>query len=129
MAEAVERWGAEWDAAAGSLDLPLAAGLRSGVARGWLSIEPRTGGTRLRLSIAERVYWLRWNAVVVLLLAAAGGVLCGLWPFFPGLLPLAPFGAILALLGWFLVVSRLATNSPEDFLETVAEISREEAKP
>jgi hypothetical protein len=32
----------------------------------------------------------------------------------------APFGAVLALGGWFLVISRLRTSGPEEFLEAVA---------
>ncbi len=120
VATVAEHWGAEWDPETGALALPLAAGLRLGLASGSLTVEPRGMSSRLHLSITERAYRVRWNAVVVLLLAAAGGVLCGLWPFVPGLLPLVPFGAVLALLGWFLVVSRLVTNSPEELLDAVA---------
>ena len=46
-----------------------------------------------------------------------------IWPFFPGLLPLAPLGAIVALSGWFLVVSRLTTSTPDDFLRLVADVA------
>ena len=120
LASVAEQWGAEWDPEAGTLMLPLAAGLRLGLASGRVVLEPHGTGSRLRLSIVERAYRVRWNAVVVLLLAAVGGILCGLWPFVPGLLPLVPFGAVLALVGWFLVVSRLVTNSPEEFLDAVA---------
>ncbi len=127
VTEAAERWGADWDPETGTISLPLAAGLRVGVGRGSLAVEPRGNGSHVRLAITEQTYWVRWNAVVVLLLAAAGGVVCGLWPFLPRLLPWAPFGAVLALLGWFLVVSRLVTNSPGEFLDTMAELSQEEA--
>ena len=41
--------------------------------------------------------WLWTPAVVVLLLAVAGALLTVLWPFYPRLLPVAPFGAILGL--------------------------------
>jgi hypothetical protein len=51
--------------------------------------------------------------------AIAGAVLTMLWPFFPQLLPLAPFGAILALGGWFLVLSRLRNSGPDEFLVMV----------
>jgi uncharacterized membrane protein HdeD (DUF308 family) len=50
----------------------------------------------------------------------AGGLLTVLWPFFPRLLSVAPFGAVVALGGWFLVVSRLRTSGPDDFLKAVA---------
>jgi hypothetical protein len=50
----------------------------------------------------------------------AGGLLTVLWPFFPRLLEIAPFGAVIALGGWFLVISRLRTSGPDEFLEAVA---------
>jgi len=59
-----------------------------------------------------------WRSV--LLLATAGGVLTVLWPFFPNLLAVAPFGAVIALGGWFLVITRLRTSGPDEFLEAVA---------
>ena len=43
-----------------------------------------------------------------------------LWPFYPQLIAVAPFGALLALGGWFLVVSRLRTSGPDEFLDAVA---------
>ena len=64
-----------------------------------------------------------WRSV--LLLATAGGVLTVLWPFFPNLLAVAPFGAVIALGGWFLVITRLRTSGPDDFLEAV--VAQEEA--
>jgi hypothetical protein len=56
---------------------------------------------------------------MILLLASAGGLLCLIWPFFPRLLQIAPFGAILALGGWFLVIARLRTSGPDEFLAAV----------
>ena len=57
---------------------------------------------------------------MVLLFATAGGILTVLWPFFPDLLAVAPFGAVIALGGWFLVITRLRTSGPDEFLEAVA---------
>lgn len=119
--ETVEAWGAEWDRENGALLLPLAAGVRSGMARCRLDVDGAAGGARLTLTVLERHYQLRRDAVVVLAVSALGGVLTVIWPIFPKLLPFAPFGAVLALLGWFLVVSKLVTNSPEQFLEAVAQ--------
>lgn len=119
--ETAEAWGAEWEPENGSLLLPLAAGVRSGMARCRLEVGAAAGGARLTLTVLERRYQLRRDAVVVLAVSAVGGVLTVIWPIFPKLLPLAPFGAVLALVGWFLVVSRLVTNSPEQFLDSVAQ--------
>ncbi len=119
--ETVEAWGAEWERENGALLLPLAAGVRSGMARCRLEVSAAAGGSRLTLTVLERQYRLRRDAVVVLGVSAIGAVFTVIWPIFPKLLPLAPFGAVLALLGWFLVVSRLVTNSPEQFLEAVAQ--------
>lgn len=79
--------------------------------------------TTVRLEVVERHEGVHWPGVVVLLMSAAGGVLVVLWPFFPRLLPLAPFGAILALGGWFLIVSRLRSSGPEQFLELVEKVA------
>jgi len=52
--------------------------------------------------------------------ASFGELLTLAWPFFPSLMTVAPFGAILALGGWFMVVSRLRTSGPDEFLDAVA---------
>jgi hypothetical protein len=59
-------------------------------------------------------------AVMILILSALGAVLTVLWPFYPQLITVAPFGALIALGGWFLVVSRLRTSGPDEFLAAVA---------
>lgn len=122
--EAVEGWGGSWDEDSGALELPLAAGLRTGWARGTLTLEEGASTARVVLAIDECKYRLRTNAVVVLATSALGALLTVAWPLVPGLLPLAPFGAVMALMGWFLVISRLVTNRPEDLLETVGELER-----
>ena len=55
---------------------------------------------------------------MILLFATAGGLLTVLWPFFPELLPVAPSAPCIALGGWFLVISRLRTSGPDEFLDS-----------
>jgi hypothetical protein len=115
---AAEGWGAELRD--GRLGLPIVAGLRRGWVAGPLAVEPAPEGSRLRFQVEQAELHVQLPAVAILLLAAGGGVLTALWPFFPELLPVAPFGAIFALVGWLLVVSRLRTSGPEEFLDAVA---------
>ncbi len=117
-----EDWGAELQehGSGGKLHLPVLAGLRRGLMSGPVEIRPTEGGSRLTFRPETSVYYVQTQAVVVLLLAVAGGLLTVLWPFFPKLLAVAPFGAVIALGGWFLVISRLRTHGPDDFLEAVA---------
>lgn len=126
---AAEAWGADWRPGinGGSLHLPIAAGIRRGSVQGELRIEAAGAGSRVRFLPGEATYHLQTGAVAILVMAAAGGVMTTIWPFFPDLLPLAPLGALIALSGWFLVISRLTTSTPEDFLRLVHELSREEA--
>ncbi|HEX6203035.1 MAG TPA: hypothetical protein VF100_08540 [Thermoanaerobaculia bacterium] len=136
----------------GELALPFLAGLHRGWLRVRVTTEPAsrvpaagasapaaaepraarrgqpeavTGGERtsVRLEVTERHEGVHWQAVVVLLFSVAGGILVVLWPFFPRLVPLAPFGALLALGGWFLVVSRLRSSGPHEFLELVEKVA------
>jgi hypothetical protein len=133
LAEAAEAWGAAWtrEGTGGDLALPFLAGLHRGWLRVRVSTEPAASPaeapgadrTTVRLDVTERHEGVHWPGVVVLLISAAGGALVALWPFFPRLLPLAPFGAILALGGWFLIVSRLRSSGPGEFLELVEKVA------
>lgn len=124
---AVERaaraWGAEWSRQGGRLELPVSAGLRYGRVSARLWTEPAAEGTEVVLRVEERAYRLRSPAVAVLVIAAAGALTGMLWPFFPALIPFVPLGLVLAVGAWFLVLSRLTTSGPEDFLELVQEIA------
>ncbi len=125
LAQAAEMWGADFErrGLGGRLQLPVTAGLRRGLISGTVEVEPLgDGGSRVVLQPEERVDHLHAPAVVILLLSVTGALLTVLWPFYPKLLPVAPFGAILALGGWFLVVSRLRSSGPDEFLELVAGI-------
>jgi hypothetical protein len=119
-----ENWGAEFERSGtgGQLHLPVLAGMRRGLVSGGIEVRPEAGGSRVVFWPEQSVYHVQTSAVVVLLVAVSGGILTVLWPFFPHLLPVAAFGALLALGGWFLVISRLRTSGPDEFLEAVAAV-------
>lgn len=120
---AAEDWGAAWHAGVGGggLELPVSAGLRHGRVAGRIDVASGRGGeTEVSFHPERSDYWVWTPAVVVLLLAVAGAATTVLWPFYPALLPVAPFGALLALGAWFLVVTRLQNRGAEEFLELVA---------
>ncbi|HVR97885.1 MAG TPA: hypothetical protein VMW27_14805 [Thermoanaerobaculia bacterium] len=132
LAKAAEMWGADFEGLGlgGKLHLPVTAGLRRGLISGTVEVEPLgDGGSRVVFRPEERVDHLHTPAVVILLLSVAGALLAVLWPFYPKLLPVAPFGAVLALGGWFLVVSRLRTSGPDEFLDLVAGLPDRESPP
>lgn len=122
LRRAAEDWGAELqeEGQGGKLHLPVLAGLRRGLMSGPVEIRAAEGGSRVTFRPETSIYYVQTQSVMVLLLAVVGAVLTVLWPFFPKLLEVAPFGAVIALGGWFLVISRLRTSGPEEFLETVA---------
>jgi hypothetical protein len=119
-----DEWGAEFQrsGAGGQLHLPVLAGLRRGLMSGGVEVRPEAGGSRVVFRPEQSVYHVQGSAVMVLLVAVSGAILTVLWPFFPHLVSVAPFGAILALGGWFLVISRLRTSGPDEFLEAVAAV-------
>jgi hypothetical protein len=122
VGDAAEEWGALWErgTSGGSLRLPVSAGLRHGELRGRLDVTREGDGSEVRLRIEQSEYHVWAQAVVVLIIGVGGGALTVLWPFWPWLLPVAPFGALLALSAWLLVVSRLRNRGAEEFLEAVA---------
>jgi hypothetical protein len=125
VGQAAEEWGAEFErqGRGGRLRLPVVAGLRRGLLVGPLTVEAAGAGSRLVFRPERPSYSLQLSAVGILLLAAAGALATVLWPFYPALVAVAPFGAVLALGGWFLVVSRLRTSGPAEFLELVAAVA------
>lgn len=132
IAAAADAWGAEWlpeghqgAERGGRLALPVLAGLRRGVAHVRVDTWRQGDATRVTATELERRDGLQVAAVIVLLFSAAGALLTVVWPFFPSLLPVAPFGALMALGGWFLVVSRLQSSGPEEFLELVRKVAEE----
>ena len=126
VARAASEWGGEWAPAGdgGRLILPVVFGLRRGVAVGRITIEP-LGGKRSRVvwSLEESHLEIHRGSVVVLSIAAVPLLAILGWPLWPQLLALAPLGAVFGLLAWWLVVSRLKTSGPEDFIATLEESS------
>ena len=78
----------------------------------------------VELTVEEGWQQVNRPAMVVLLFGGVGGLIVALWPFFPGLIPLLPVSVVLALVAWLLVVARLRTSDPGDFLRLVAEIEK-----
>ena len=114
--------------------LPRVAGLHRGILVGRIQLYPGSAGeaepdpvraaasrTRVVFEVEAAHDHVHLAAVVILALAAFGALLTVVWPFFPSLLPVAPFGALLALGGWFLVISRLQNSGPEEFFHLVEE--------
>jgi hypothetical protein len=131
VARAAELWGAEFErqGTAGRLYLPVIAGLRRGLVAGPVEAAPSGDGTRVVFRPDEHRYYVHVPAVVILLLSVFGALLAVLWPFYPQLLPVAAFGVVLALGGWFLVISRLRTSGPDEFLDMVAGVLGEDPHP
>jgi hypothetical protein len=124
LARAAEDWGAEWTPARGGgrLVLPVVFGLRRGVAVGRVDIARLGKGSRLVWQLEESRLEVHRAAVAVLSFAAIPLVATLAWPFHPPLLALAPFAAVMGLLAWWLVVSRLRNSGPEEFFAAVAPV-------
>lgn len=123
-----EAWGADWEPLeeGGRLVLPVLAGIRRGWVAGAVSLQPRGHDTEVELRVDDSRYRLHTASVVVLLISALGGLAVMVWPFFgERALPVAALGAILALCGWFMVVSKIRTQSPEHFLEMLDQETEE----
>jgi len=131
--------GGSADPGSGRLVLPRVAGLHRGILVGRIQLYPGSAGeaepdpvraaasrTRVVFEVEAVQDHVHLAAVVILALAAFGALLTVVWPFFPSLLPVAPFGALLALGGWFLVISRLQNSGPEEFFHLVEETLAED---
>lgn len=125
VSDAAEMWGAEWQPAnqGGQLRLPLVQGLRHGVVEGTVAVEPKEDGVSLLFTVERSTFRVNRSAFVILLLGGLGGVTLILWPVSTIFLQLAPIGAVLALVAWLMVVSRLRNSDPEDFFDLVAELA------
>ena len=107
----------------GQLRLPVVQGLRHGIVQGTLSAAPEETGTSLRFDVEETSYAINRSALAILLLGGMGGLTVVFWPLSPMILQLAPIGAVLALVAWLMVVSKLRNSDPEDFFDLVADLS------
>lgn len=122
VARAADDCGGEWrpERDGGRLVLPVVFGLRRGVAIGRLDIARLGAGSRLTWELEESHLEVHRAAVAVLLFAAVPLLVTLAWPFYPVLLALLPFAAVVGFLAWWLVVSRLKTSGPEEFLAALA---------
>jgi hypothetical protein len=128
IAERAEGWGGHWTRGApgdptrlaGRLALPVVFGLRRGVAVGTIEVEPldSASGARSRAvwTLAESHLEVHRGSVAVLSLAAVPLVGTLAWPLWRPLAALAPVAIVLGFLAWWLVVSRLRSSGPEEFL-------------
>ncbi|HEX7181765.1 MAG TPA: hypothetical protein VF756_07990 [Thermoanaerobaculia bacterium] len=122
VGRAAEAWGAKFDreGPGGTLYLPVVSGLRRGLVSGPVTVEEDGEGSRVVFRPEETIQYVQTAPVVILVISGLGGIATVLWPFFPELLPISSLGAVLALGGWFLVLSRLRTSGPQEFLVAVA---------
>lgn len=123
--EAAEIWGAEWRrlGRAGSLELPVSAGLRYGLVSAELTCQESANGSTLKLDLEEAAYRINMPALSVIVVGAAGAGAMILAPLVPKLLTLVPVGLIVMVCAWFLVLSRLQHRGPREFLELVREVA------
>jgi hypothetical protein len=127
LGEVVEAWGGEWRAATRELEVPLQAGVRHGWLRGRADAAAQIGGSELVLHTEEPRWALDRSAVLMLLLAAASGLCCVLWPFYPPLGRFVPIGLVLGASVWLVVLSRLRNRGIAELLEEVEEALADEA--
>ena len=119
LPELAEGWGAEWEphGGGGRLRLPVVLGLRRGTLAGEVAIEARTSGCRLTWRLESSELRVHRAAVGVLSLAAFAALGTLAWPFYPQLLEALPVALLLAFSAWWLVINRLRTSGPQEFLE------------
>jgi hypothetical protein len=122
LARSAAEWGGEWTARAGGgrLAIPVVFGLRRGVVVGAVEAT-RLGDARSRLvwTLEESHLVVHRASVAVLSLAAVPLVGVLAWPLWRPLVALAPIAMVLGFLAWWLVVSRLRSSGPEEFLSTL----------
>ena len=127
---AAEMWNAAWEAApdGGRLHLPVLAGIRRGRVLAQVRVSESESSTEIVIAVEHEEYELNRPATVFLVLGALGALVMLLVPFFPAeLADLLPLSLILLLGAWLVVASRLRSASPEEFLDTVAELCEDEA--
>lgn len=123
VAEIAEAWDATWSPGfdGGRIEMPAVFGLRRGVVEGVIEIT-RLSDERSRIvftTVTSRLAVER-ASVAVLSIAAVPLVVTIAWPFWPALFPLVPFAAVTGLVAWWLVVSRLRSRGPEEFLAALS---------
>lgn len=131
LTQAADAWGAEWSAdearlpaspSGGRLVLPVVFGLRRGVLVGRVDFAPAGDGVRLVWQLEESHLELQRASVAILAFTVLALVPALAWPFNLKLFALLPFAAVMGLLAWWLVLSRLETSGPEEFFATVGNV-------
>lgn len=122
LSDAAEAWNGAWNrhGTGGQLTLPVAAGVRTGVLHGSVSVRPSAAGVHVVFHVERSEYSTNAAAVGILALGALGVLAMLAWPLLPGTSPnLAGSGFILILLAWLVVGSRLRHRSAADFLASL----------
>lgn len=117
LEEQAERWGGNFDAKTGRLELPLQAGLRSGGLVAEVEALVSRDGSKLRIKIQEEHYLLDRSATFLLTIAAVGAIATLVLPFFPRFWLLLPPALVLAIAAWLFIVARLKSRNLDDFLD------------
>lgn len=128
---AVEEWGGEVEEKALSsqrgparVQLPVSAGLRFGWVDAHLSTRAVGSGSQVLLHVENRHYRLHRSAVMVLLLGGLAGLSMLVMPLYPPLLDLLPLAALLLVLAWFMVASKVRHQNAQDFLDELSKEAR-----
>ena len=122
LSDGAEAWNGTWhrQGTGGQLTLPVAAGVRSGVFHGSVSVRSTGAGVHVLFHVERSEYSTNAAAVGILALGALGVLAMLAWPLLPGTSPnLAGSGFILILLAWLVVGSRLRHRSAADFLASL----------
>ena len=122
LADAADAWNGAWNrhGTGGQLTLPVAAGVRTGILHGSVSVRPSAAGVHVVFHVERSEYSTNAAAVGILALGALGVLAMLAWPLLPGTSPnLAGSGFILILLAWLVVGSRLRHRSAADFLASL----------
>ena len=122
LADGAEAWNGAWHGhgSGGQLTLPVAAGVRSGLVHGAVSVRSTGEGVHVLFHIERSDYSTNAAAVGILALGALGVLAMLAWPLLPGTSPnLAGSGFILILMAWLVVGRRLRHRSAADFLASL----------
>ncbi len=122
LASAAADWDATWQAdgpLSGRLRLPVLAGIRRGQIYGRVTLSAEAKGSRLTFHPEEQTFEVLKPQLVLLILAALGGLTLMAAPLFPVLVPLVPLSLLLVLGAWF-VVANLRNSGPEEFFGGLA---------
>lgn len=125
LEELAENWGGSFEAKKGRLELPLQAGLRSGVVLAEVEALVSREGSKLRIKILEEHYLLDRVATGSLGIAAVAAIATLVLPFFPRAWVLLPPALVIAIASWLFIVARLKSRGLEDFLEELAKAATE----